>query len=95
MEGNEGVAATSKGAPLLETLDLVTDVSNCSIFDYFARYERLLNVDRFVGMLLDGGSKTMVYRRGIGHDTDIGAWKRRWLLARQWCEGTIRPSRPF
>lgn len=37
----------------------------------------------------------MVEHRGMRHDTDIGAWVRRWSLRRQWCAGTFSAGGPF
>lgn len=55
----------------------------------------MLGARCFAGMFLDGQSRTMVDRPDMQHDTDIGAWERRWSSMRPWYAGTISPTGPF
>lgn len=50
---------------------------------------------RFLGMFSDGRNRTMVIRRGMLRDTDIGSWERRWLAMRPWFVSTVRPAEAF
>lgn len=80
---------------LPETLRLVPEVSNWSVSDYCARYERLLNARRFMGMFSNDRSETMTERRGMLHDTNIDACERRWSSFVQWCADTTIPAVSF
>lgn len=53
MANNESVSALARNATFPETLNPVTDVSNWSASDFFARYGRLLHAHQFAGMFLD------------------------------------------
>lgn len=53
------------------------DVPNWGFADYFPQYSRLLDVRRLVSVFLTCQSKTMIDRRGMRRDTDVGAWDRR------------------
>lgn len=46
-------------------------------------------------MFPDGRTETMIDRLGMHHDTEDGAWIRRWSLMQQWRAGTISSVGPF
>lgn len=55
------------------TLDIVASIMNESVAKYCGCYSRLADAFRFAGMYLNGQRETMTDRRGLRHDTDIGA----------------------
>lgn len=74
----EGGVVLSKNTAIPETLDLFASVPTSSAFDHFACYERLMHVRRLAGMFSDGRSETVIDRRGMRHDRNIGALEQRW-----------------
>lgn len=46
-------------------------------------------------MFWDRRSKTTIDRRGMRHDTDIGAWEPRWSSIRQRCAGKTNSAGLF
>lgn len=50
---------------------------------------------RFSSLFLDGRSRTMVVRRGMWHNTNIGARNPRWVSMCQWYANTFSSAEPF
>lgn len=87
--GKENVAALFNGAVLPEMLVLTAGVPNWFVFEYCTHYVQMLHARRFLRMFSERRSSTMVDRRGMHHNLDIGAWERRWSALLSWCTGII------
>lgn len=72
-----------------DVLDLTTGAPSWNVGEYCARYGRSLDALRFNVMAFDGQSWFRTDLRGNRHDTDIGAWERRWSTLRALCAGTV------
>lgn len=77
------------------TLDNTAGVPNWSVAEYREWHGRSLDSRLFQGMFSNGRNATMINRRGMRHDTDIGTWDRRWAMLCTWCPGIISPVGPF
>lgn len=94
MSYNEGFAALPKGTALPNTIKLVVDVPNWSVSKYCSRHARLLYALWLTSVSTDGWCRTVIDFRGIGHETNIGTWERRWLSSHQCCAGMNCPAGP-
>lgn len=78
----EKAATSTENVMLSKTLGVTADVPNWSVSEYCTHYGRMLDASWFSVMFPDGRSSTMVDRRGIRQDTDIGERGRRWSAMR-------------
>lgn len=82
-------------AALPKMLNLDADVPSWSVFDYCARYERLLDTRRIARMFSDRRRKAKNYRLDVRHVTDLNMRKQCCVSMRQWCVGKTSPAVPF
>lgn len=95
MADSEDIAASSKGASLPETLNLIANLPNWTVVKCCTRYGRMLDAHRLAGISLDGQCKTVPGCRGMRYVMGIGAWERRCLAMCQQCADTFVPVGPF
>lgn len=73
----ESAAVSPEDVVSLEPLETTAAVPNWRVSECCSHHRRMLDTRRFLGMFLNGRSRTMVHRCGMQHGTDIGRWMRR------------------